>query len=65
MDVGRCGVTDDRDKGELYRRLAQARRLISRPLDPLTLQRLEALASELEEQLAFVEMNDTDASGTS
>jgi hypothetical protein len=58
-------VPDDRDKEEFYRRLAQARRLIAEPLDPLTIQRLEALATELENQLAFVELNDTDAPGTS
>ncbi|WP_092148308.1 hypothetical protein [Bradyrhizobium sp. NFR13] len=57
----RCGVPDDCDKNELYRRLAQARRLIAGPLDPLTLQRLEALAVELEKQLTVVELNDTDA----
>jgi hypothetical protein len=54
-------VPNDRDKEELYRRLAQARRLINEPLDPLTLKRIEALALELEKQLAFV---DTDAPRT-
>ncbi|MGM4929684.1 hypothetical protein [Tardiphaga sp. 619_E2_N8_5] len=57
-------MPDDRDKEELYRRLAQARRLIAEPLDPLTVERLEALALELEKQLAVVELNDTDAPGT-
>ena len=54
-------MPDDRDKEELYRRLAQARGLIAEPLDPLTIQRLETLALELEKQLAIVELNDTDA----
>lgn len=58
-------MPDDRDKEELYRRLAQARRLLAQPLDPLTIRRLEALTSELEKQLAIVELNDTDAPGTS
>lgn len=58
-------MPDARDKEELYRRLAQARRLIAEPLDPLTVERLKALALELEKQLAFVERNDTDAPGTS
>ena len=58
-------MPDDRDKEELYRRLAQARRLIAEPLDPLTVERLQALALEFETQLAVVELNDTDAPGTS
>jgi hypothetical protein len=58
-------VPDDRDKEELYRRLAQARRIRAEPLDPLTLERLEALALELEEQLALAELNDADAAGDS
>ena len=53
-------MPDDRDKEELYRRLAQARRIRAAPL---TLERLEALALELEEQLALAELNDTDAPG--
>jgi len=58
-------VPDDRNKEELYRRLAQARRLIILPLDPLTMQRLAAVALELEKQIAIVELNDTDAPETS
>lgn len=58
-------MPDDRNKEELYRRLAQARRLIILPLDPLTMQRLEAVASELEKQIAIVELNDADAPETS
>ena len=57
-------MLDDRNKEELYRRLAQARRLITLPLDPLTMQRLEAVALELEKQIAIVELNDTDAPET-
>jgi hypothetical protein len=57
-------VPDDRGKEELYRRLAQARRLIVEPLDPLTVERLEALVLELEKQLDLAELNDTDAPGT-
>ena len=58
-------MLDDRNKEELYRRLAQARRLIILPLDPLTMQRLEAVALELEKQIAIVELNDADAPETS
>ena len=56
-------MPDDRDKEELYRRLAQARRVTAEPFDPLTVERLKALALQLEKQLALVELNDTDAPG--
>jgi hypothetical protein len=40
-----------RDRGELERRLAQARRLALEPSDPLTRERLAQLVEELEYQL--------------
>ena len=43
---------DKHGKGELYRRLDHTRRVLSRPLDPLTSERLEELARSIEQQLA-------------
>jgi hypothetical protein len=40
-----------RDRKELERRLAQARRMATEPTDPLTKERLKTLVQELEEQL--------------
>ena len=40
-----------RDRKELERRLAQARRMATEPTDPLTKERLKKLVQELEEQL--------------
>lgn len=39
------------DREELERRLEQARRMASQPVDPLTKERLEKLVHDLEEQL--------------
>lgn len=49
------------NKEDLYRRLAQLRRVLSEPLDPLTQERLRAHALDLERQLAALEVRDTDA----
>jgi hypothetical protein len=48
------------NKEELYRRLAQSRRLASEPNDALTKSRIAALSRELEEQLAAAEARDAD-----
>ena len=53
-------VSKDSDKDELYRRLAQVHRMIAEPVDPLTKDRLRALALDIESQLATVEARDTD-----
>lgn len=44
-------MDDDGDREELMRRLAQARRMTDRALDPLTKERIDKLIRELEEQL--------------
>jgi len=44
-------MTETSDRGELERRLAQARRMASEPTDPLTKERLAKLIHDLEEQL--------------
>ena len=49
------------DREELYRRLAQTRRLASTLTDPLATERLAALAVDLEGQLATAEARDSDA----
>ncbi|MDO9439686.1 MAG: hypothetical protein Q7T73_02230 [Beijerinckiaceae bacterium] len=49
------------DVEELYRRLAQARRMHAQPVDPLTKTRLAELVAELEQQLAAAEAGNTDA----
>jgi hypothetical protein len=41
----------DMDRKELERRLAQARRMVKAPNDPLTLERLAGLVLDLEERL--------------
>lgn len=48
-------------KGDLYRRLAQARRMIAQPLDQLTKERLGALVTDIETHLAAIEARKTDA----
>lgn len=49
------------DKEELYRRLAQARRMSNGAIDSITAERLRSLVAELESQLAAAETDDTDA----
>ncbi|MDB5505302.1 MAG: hypothetical protein JWR89_5204, partial [Tardiphaga sp.] len=52
-------------KEELYRRLGQTRRLAGGVNDPLTEERLRALVTDLEGQIAAVEARDADAPPTS
>ena len=47
---------------ELYRRLAQARRMLVPTLDPITKERIATLVSELENHIAQVETKDLDNS---
>jgi hypothetical protein len=54
-------VAEGANNEELYRRLAQARRMSSAALDPLTKQRLQELTSDIENQLAAVEAIDPEA----
>jgi hypothetical protein len=54
-------LSETQSKEELYRRLAQARRLFSTAYDPLTKDRLKVLACELERQIAVAEARDADA----
>lgn len=49
------------NKEELYRRLAQARRMSTPGLDPTTKERVEKLISDLEAHLAAIEAKVTDA----
>jgi hypothetical protein len=49
------------DKEELYRRLAQARRMVDEPVDPLTKERLKTLIRDIERDLAAAEARDADA----
>jgi hypothetical protein len=49
------------DVEELYRRLAQARRMHAQPIDDLTKARLKELIVEIEQQLAAAETGNTDA----
>jgi hypothetical protein len=51
-------------KEELYRRLDQTRRVLNQPLDPLTKERLTALAATIEQQIAAIEARDADAPPT-
>jgi hypothetical protein len=46
---------------ELYRRLAQARRMLIPTLDPVTKERIEALVGDLEKHIAEVETKDLDS----
>ena len=50
-----------KQKEELYRRLAQARRLHKEPLDARTKNSLSSLIAELEQHIAAIEARDTDA----
>lgn len=43
------------DKEELYRRLAQARRMLTPMLDPVTRDRIQGLVGDLESHIAAVE----------
>jgi len=54
-------VFGEADKEELYRRLAQARRMLTPTLDPVTRQRIQGLVNDLETHIAGVEKRDTDA----
>lgn len=47
-------------KEELYRRLEQARRLVTPTLDPTTRERIGRLISDLESDLAAIEARDAD-----
>lgn len=49
-----------KNREDLYRRLAQSRRLAAQPHDVLTRERLDALVGDLEKQIAAAEANDTD-----
>ena len=49
------------NKEELYRRLAQARRMIAQPIDLLTKERLGALVTDIETHIAAIEARDSDA----
>ncbi|SHN80819.1 hypothetical protein [Bradyrhizobium erythrophlei] len=44
-------MTEDSDRKELERRLAQARRMVEQSMDALTTERLQELIRDLEEQL--------------
>jgi hypothetical protein len=44
-------VAEKSNRAELERRLAQARRMVAQPVDPLAKERLQKLVSDLEEQL--------------
>lgn len=50
-----------KEKKELYRRLAQARRLFREPLDPQTRDSISSLIKELEQHIAAIEARDADA----
>jgi DNA-binding GntR family transcriptional regulator len=49
------------DKEELYRRLAQARRMIREPLDSQTRVSISSLINEIEQHIAAIEARDADA----
>lgn len=49
------------DKEDLYRRLAQSRRLAADAPDPTTKQRLQQLISDIEDEIALAEAKDADA----
>lgn len=49
------------DLEELYRRLGQTQRMLAEPLDPLTKERLKALAFEIQKQITAAEVRDSDA----
>lgn len=50
---------------ELYRRLAQARRMLIPTLDPITIERIAALVSDLEDHIAQVNANRGEETGES
>ena len=56
-------MVDGRQKEELYRRLAQSRRLASGANDPTTTECLTALISDLQKELAAAEARDADSHG--
>lgn len=49
---------------DLYRRLAQSRRLASGASDSVTIERIKELVADLERELAVVEARDADAPPT-
>jgi hypothetical protein len=51
VNIGSVAMTDNSDRKELERRLAQARRMVARPVDSLAKERLQELVRDLEEQL--------------
>jgi hypothetical protein len=53
-------VSGESGKDELYRRLEQARRLVTPTLDPTTRERIGRLISDLESDLAAIEARDAD-----
>jgi hypothetical protein len=52
-------MTSSVEREELYRRLAQCRRLSSAASDALTEQRLRALVLDIEKEIAAAEARDT------
>ena len=44
-------MAEDSDRAELQRRLEQCRRLAAQAFDPVTTERLQKLADDIEEQL--------------
>jgi hypothetical protein len=57
-------LSERHGKEELYRRLNQTRRVLNQPLDPLTKERLTALADAIEQQIVAAEARDADAPPT-
>lgn len=54
-------MSGETGKEELYRRLEQARRLVTPTLDPTSRERIGRLVSDLEGQLAAIDKRDADA----
>jgi len=53
-------VNGESGKEELYRRLEQARRLVTPTLDPTSRERIGRLVSDLESDIAAIEARDAD-----
>jgi hypothetical protein len=51
-------MSEESDRLELQRRLAQARRMATEPTDPLTNERLARLIRDIEEQLVVGDRTD-------
>lgn len=54
-------MSGETGKEELYRRLEQARRLVTPSFDPTTRERIGRLISDLESDIAAIEARDADA----